>query len=145
MTRQQTKAETDELRTSKRGRPSDITWQQRARYALRHLGDPFTLEESPLCQSVALQELAETKYPNGTAAKGRALNGLIKDCLLEIETELEGYEGVAKFRTFVKLTREGMGPGQASLQIGVSLGHGSRRFKRRLVELLAEKLQIKLR
>lgn len=145
MTGKRTKKEPAELESSKRGRPGEIEWLDRARYVLRHLDDPITLERSPLCRLVALEELAKSKYPNGTTAKGKALNGLIKECLLEIETDLEGYEGVAKFRAFVKLTREGMGPAQAGRQMGITPEHASRTYKRTLVELLTEKLLFKLR
>ena len=86
-----------------------------------------------------------TEYPKIYSPKGRALNDLIKECLFEIEKELEGYDGIAKFRTFVKLTREGMGSTQASRQIGVTPEYVSRNYKRTLVELLTEKLLFKLR
>ena len=50
----------------------------------------------------------------------------------------------AKLRAFVGLTRGGMGVSQASRQLGITLECASRALKRRLVELLAEKLAAKL-
>ena len=131
--------------SAKRGRPAGTDWQDRARYVLRHLGDPIALQRSPLCQLVSLERLAEAKYPDGTVARGRTLNGLVIECLQEIETELDGHHGVAKLKMFVTLTRNGMGPARASREIGVTPEHASRNFKRTLVKLLTDKLLIKLR
>ncbi len=63
------KREPDSLEVSKRGRPSELEWQERARYVLRHLGDPITLQKSPLCRLVTLERMAESRYPNGIVAR----------------------------------------------------------------------------
>ena len=65
--------------------------------------------------------------------------------LQEIETELDGHPGVAKLKEFVNLTRQGMGVAKASRSIGVTPEYACRAFKRTLVEMLTEKLLIKLR
>lgn len=130
---------------TKRGRLAAGEWQDRARYVLRHVGDPIVLQRSPLCRLVALERLANTKYPNGVVARGRALNGLVLECLQEIEMELDGLPNIAKLMKFVSLTRQGMGVTEASRSIGVTPEYASRTFKRTLVELLTEKLLIKRR
>ena len=129
----------------KRGRASAQDWQDRARFVLRHLGDPITLEESPLCQIDVLEMMAQSKYPRGIVARGRALNDLLIECLQEIETELDGHSGVSKLKQFVKFTRQGMGVTEASRQIGVTPEYTCRTFKRDVVKLLTEKLLMKLR
>ena len=70
---------------------------------------------------------------------------LAQDCLQEIENELDDHAGVSKLRTFVTLTRQGTGVTEASRSLGISPEHASRTFKTNLVELLAEKLILKLR
>ena len=130
---------------ARRGRPTGTEWQDRARFVLRHLGDPIALQRSPLCQLVSLERLAEARYPNGIVARGRTLNGLVMECLQEIETELDGHHRVAKLKDFVNQTRHGKGSTEASHSVGVSPEYGSRAFKRTLVGLLTEKLLIKLR
>ena len=130
---------------ARRGRPTGTEWQDRARFVLRHLGDPIALQRSPLCQLVSLERLAEARYPNGIVARGRTLNRLAIECLQEIETELDGHNGVAKLKEFVNLTRQGMGVSKASQSIDVTPEYACRKFKRILVELLTEKLLIKLR
>lgn len=129
----------------KRGRLAVEEWQLRARYVLRHLDDPIALQRSPLCRVAALERLAKEKYPNGIVARGRALHDLAQDCLQEIESELDGYAGVSKLKAFVALTRQGTGVTEASRSLGISPEHASRTFKRNLVELLAEKLILRLR
>lgn len=145
MTRDRTKGKPDELESSKRGRPGEIEWLDRTRYVLRFLGDPIALQKSPLCRLARLEQLAEAKYPYGIVAKGRVLNELVIECLQEIESDLDGFDGVSKLKMFITLTRKGMGPARASRQIGVTPEHASRTYKRTLVDLLTEKLLIKLR
>ena len=70
---------------------------------------------------------------------------LLQECLLEIETELDGHSGVAKLKSFVYHTRQGEGLTEASRSVGVSPEHASRALKKHLIELLTEKLLIKLR
>ncbi len=67
------------------------------------------------------------------------------ECLGEIEDELDGHAGVSKLRVFAGLTSVGMGVTQASRQLGITPEYASRALKRRLVELLAEKLATRLR
>ena len=116
----------------------------RARYVLRHLDDPIDLQRSPLCRLVALERLAKARYPNGIVARGRTLRDLALECLQEIEEELDGHTGVSKLKSFITLTRQGMGVTKASRSLGITPEYGSRTFKRELVELLAEKLILKL-
>lgn len=130
---------------AKRGRVSADEWQTRARYVLRHLDDPIALQRSPICRFVALDRLAKAKYPNGVVARGRVLNALAHDCLHEIESELDGHSRAAKLKKFVTLTREGIGGTEASRVLGVSREYACRVLKRHLVELLAEKMQSKVR
>ena len=130
---------------TKRGRLAVEEWQLRARYVLRHLDDPIALQRSPLCRLVALERLAKARYSKSVVARGRALHDLAQDCLQEIENELDGHAGVSKLRTFVTLTRQGTGVTEASRSLGISPEHASRTFKTNLVELLAEKLILKLR
>lgn len=132
------------ISTSKRGRTTTGEWQCRARYILRHLDDPIALQRSPLCRLVALGRLAKAKYPNSVVARGRALRDLALECLSEIESELDGHAGVFKLERFVSLTSQGMGVTEASRSLGVTPAYASRAFKRTLVELLADKLSIKL-
>lgn len=131
--------------SSKRGRMSVDEWQARARYVLRHLDDPIALQRSPLSRLAKLDQLAKTKYPNGIVARGRALHDLARECLEEIEMELDGHAGVAKLKSFVALTRQGMGVTEASRTLGISPEYACRKLKRGSVELLAEKMQLKLR
>ena len=145
MIKDRTQGEPDEVESSKRGRPSQTEWQERARFALRHLGDPINLESSPFCQMDVLEMMAQSKYPRGIVARGRALNDLLVECLQEIETELDGHSGVSKLKQFVKFTRQGMGVTEASRQIGVTPEYTCRTFKRDVVKLLTEKLLMKLR
>ena len=135
---------TDIGQTSKRGRLAIQEWQFRARYALRYLGDPIALQRSPLCRLSAIDGLANAKYPNGVVARGRVLNDLIIECLQEIESELDGHAGAARLKSFIILTRQGKGVTEASRALAVTPEYASRAFKRDLVELLAEKLLIKL-
>lgn len=129
---------------SKRGRFSKDEWQLRVRYVLRHLDDPITLQTSPLCRLVALEKLAKAKYSDSIVPRGRALHELALECLREIENELDGHAGVAKLRSFVALTRQGMRVTEASRNLGITPEYASRALKRNLVELLAEKLLLKL-
>jgi hypothetical protein len=139
------KANVSAVKKVKRGRLATEEWQLRARYVLRHLDDPIALQRSPLCRISAVERLAKAKYPNGIVARGRALHDLIQECLKEIEIELDGHTGVSRLKTFITLTRQGSGVTQASRSIGISPEHASRTFKRNLVELLAEKLILRLR
>ena len=132
-------------RPSKRGRPAAEDWHLRARYILRHLDDPIALQASPLCRLAALDRLARSRYPHSIVPDGRALHDVALGCLQEIESELEGHTGVARLRDFVRLTRGGMGVTEASRNLGITPEYASRALKRRLVELLAEKLLAKLR
>ena len=134
----------DNIPPSKRGRIAIEEWQRRARYVLRHLDDPISLQKSTLCSLVALERLAKAKYPKSIAARGRALHDLALECLQEIESELNCHAGVSKLERFVSLTRQGMGVTKASQAMGMSPEYASRTFKRTLVELLADKLLIKL-
>ena len=78
-------------------------------------------------------------------AQGRALNDLARECLLEIEAELDGHARAARLKRFVALTRDGKSVSQASRTIGVSREYANRLLKIQLVGLLAEKMQSKLR
>ncbi len=118
--------------------------QQRARYVLRHLDDPITLNGSPLCRLVALERLARAKYSDSIVPHERALHELAMACLQEIESELNGHSGVAKLKTFVIFTRQGMRITEASQKLGITPEHASRSLKRRLVDLFAEKLILRL-
>jgi hypothetical protein len=129
---------------TKRGRVSAEEWQLRARYVLRHLSDPIALQRSPLCRLQALERLAEANYPTGVVARGRSLNELALECLEEIENELHGYAGAAKLKSFIALTRQGMKAVEASRILDITPEYASRKFKRTLVDLLAEKLVMKL-
>lgn len=142
VTTEQRRSETSNK--TKRGRLAVEEWQLRARYVLRHLDDPIALQRSPLCRLASLERLAKARYPKSVVARGRALHDLLQDCLLEIETELDGHAGVAKLKSFISLTRQGSGITAASRSLGVSPEHTSRTFKRDLVVLLAEKLVLKL-
>lgn len=133
----------DDIR-NKRGRASIEEWQSRARYVLRHIDDPISLQRSPLCKLAAIDRLAKSKYPNGIVARGRALHDSAVECLNEIERELDGHSGTAKLRSFTFFTRKGMKVTEASRSIGITPEYASRALKRRLVELLAEKLSLKL-
>ena len=128
----------------KRGRTSADEWQLRARYVLRHLGDPIGLARSPLCRLRALERLAEAHYPTGVVARGRSLNDMALECLEEIENELDGHNGAAKFKSFIALTRQGKRVVEASRILDITPEYASRSFKRTLVNLLAEKLTTKL-
>ena len=130
---------------TKRGRLSFDDWQQRVRYALRHLEDPIALQRSPLCKLGKLEKLAEIKYPGGVVSQGRALRDLILNCLLEIENELDGLSGVNKLKLFIYHTRLGEGLFEASRSVGVTPEHASRTYKKKLIQLLTEKLFLKLR
>ncbi len=128
----------------KRGRFSREEWHERARFVLRHLDDPITLQRSPLCRLAALENLAKTKYSSSIVPRGRALHELAMTCLQEIENELNGHAGVTKLKQFTSLTRQGKGVTEAGKMLGISPEHTSRYFKRNLVRLLAEKLILKL-
>jgi hypothetical protein len=129
---------------TKRGRFSKEEWQLRARYILRHLDDPITLQRSPLCRLVVLEKLAKEKYSDSIVPRGRALHELAMSCLQEIESELDGHAGVAKLKAFVALTRQGTRVTDASRRLGITPEYASRALKRNLVDLLAEKLILKL-
>lgn len=133
------------IKPSKRGRTPSDEWQRRARRILRHLDDPLTLEWSPLCRLPSVDQIAKEKYPNSVLPHGRALHDFTKQCLEEIEGELNGHSGVAKLEQFIRLTRQGSGVKKASQVLGVTPSYASRTFKRTLVSLLAEKMMVKLR
>lgn len=140
------KKKVDESRNAKRGRPAIAEWQNRARFLLRHLGDPITIEdESPLCHLPAVERLASAHYRHSIVPRGRALNNLAEECLQEIEEELDGHKGLSKLKQFVHLTRQGMGVTASSREIGVTPEYTCRTFKRKLVELLTDKLITRLR
>lgn len=128
----------------KRGRVSAGEWQQRSRYLLRHLGDPIPLQRSPLCRCQVIERLAVARYPGGVVARGRSLNDVVLQCLEEIEAELDGHNGAAKLKSFTALTRQGMKVIEASRILDITPEYASRSFKRTLVNLLAEKLIMKL-
>ena len=128
----------------KPGRVSAEEWQQRSRYVLRHLGDPIGLQRSPLCRFRALEKLAEANYPTGVVARGRSLNDLALECLQEIENELDGHAGAVRLKSFIALTRQGKKAVEASRILDITPEYVSRSFKRTLVNLLAEKLIMKL-
>ena len=129
----------------KRGRKTSDEWQRRVRRILRHLDDPLALEWSPLCRLPSIDQIAKEKYPNSVLPHGRALHYYIKQCLEEIEGELNGHSGVSKLEKFIRLTREGSSVKKASQVLGVTPSYASRKFKKVLVVLLAEKLMLKLR
>ena len=64
---------------------------------------------------------------------------------MEIEGELNGHPGVSKLEQFVRYTRQGSGVKEASQILGVTDSYASRMFKHTLVNLLAEKLILKLK
>jgi len=136
---------TENVRGSKRGRFSKDEWQLRARYVLKHLGDPITLQRSPFCRLVAVERLAKSKYPDSIVPRGRALHELALQCLQEIEDELNVHRDVARLKEFVRMTRQGMRSVEASRALGITPEYASRALKRQLVELLAEKFMLKLR
>jgi hypothetical protein len=129
---------------TKRGRFSREEWQLQTRYVLRHLDDPITLQGSPLCRLVALENLAKEKYSDSIVPRGRALHELAMICLEEIERELDGHSGVAKLKEFVALTRQGIRVTEASRRLGITPEYASRALKRKLVDLPTEKLILKL-
>lgn len=129
---------------NKRGRLATDEWRVRARYVLRHLDDPIALQRSPLCRLATLERLAKAKYPNGVVARGRVLHDLALECLHEIEAELDGHAGVTRLKKFVTLTSCGLGVTKASRELGITPEHATRYLKRRLVELITEKLSSKL-
>jgi hypothetical protein len=92
-----------------------------------------------------VEKIAKVKYPNGIVARGRALRDLTQDCLREIEYELGDYTGTSRLKTFITLTRQGIGVTEASQLLNITPEHTSRTLKRCLVELFAEKLIFKLR
>jgi len=65
--------------------------------------------------------------------------------LQEIENELDRHVGIHKLILFINFTKRGKGLTAASQAIGIRPEHASRAFKRILVQLLAEKLIVKLR
>ena len=69
---------------------------------------------------------------------------MVIECLEEIENELDGHTGVTKLKSFASLTRQGRGVTEASRSLAVTPEYSSRAFNRDLVELLAQKLLIKL-
>jgi len=89
---------------------------------------------SPLLRTHKLERLAKDKYPNNIVLRGRTL----------IESELNSRSGVAKLNEFAALTRQGMKVTEASRTIGITPEYASRALKRNLVELLSEKLVLKL-
>lgn len=129
---------------SKRGRFSRLEWHTRTRFILRHLDDPITLQGSPVSRLVGIEKLAKDKYSDSIVPRGRALHELTMSCLHEIESELDGHAGVAKLKAFVALTRQGIRVTDASRTLGITREYASRALKRNLVELLAEKLILKL-
>jgi hypothetical protein len=128
----------------KRGRTSINEWQVRARYVLRHLGNPIALQRSPLSRLRTIEKMAQANYPHGVVARGRYLNDLARECLEEIENELDGHAGTAKLKSFTALTRQGKKSVEASRILDITPEYASRSFKRTLVILLAEKLIMKL-
>ena len=128
----------------KPGRVSAEEWQLRARFVLRHMDNPIALQRSPLCRLRALERMAEANYPHGVVARGRSLNEVALECLEEIENELDGHNGAAKLKSFTALTRQGMKVVEASRILDITPEYASRSFKRTLVNLLAEKLIMKL-
>jgi hypothetical protein len=129
----------------RRGRLSTDESQERARDALRHRDDPIWLESSPIAHTALVEQMAEERYPNRVVARGRALCDLIIECLEEIELELGNSAGVARLTRFIECTRQGKGVKQAGQAIGVSPEYASRYFQHTVVELLAEKLMLKMR
>jgi hypothetical protein len=126
------------------GRPSETEGRLRISHLLRHLHDPIELQRSSLSSTKCVQTIAETRYPNGVIARGRALNDLLLECLQELENELDGHPRVMKLKTFITLTRHGKGVTEASKAIGVTPEYASRHLKRITIELLADKLAQKL-
>lgn len=128
----------------KRGKVSKLELQGHARYVLRHLGDPGVLQGSPFCKFSKVVELGKEKYPTNTIPNGLALKEIILECLQDLENEMDGHFGMVKLKDFITHTREGKGVAEASRAIEVTPAYGCRTFKRRLVELLAKKLLIKV-
>ena len=133
-----------EQRTSKRSRFSKLEWQEGTRCILRHLDDPISLQGSVFYRLPAVEELGKARYSENTIPRGLALREVALDSLREIENELDGCAGVTKLKAFVALTRQGMGVAKASRALGITPEYGCRALKRTLVELLAEKLLIRL-
>lgn len=125
-------------------RPGAEDWHNRARFVLRHLGDPFALQESALSRLPAVDRLAKTRYEHSILPAGRAIRELSMECLGEIEEELGDNPGVARLKSFVEFTRRGMRVAEASKRLGITPEYASRALKRRLVGLLAEKLEARL-
>jgi hypothetical protein len=65
-------------------------------------------------------------------------------CLEEIENELDGHAGAAKLKAFIAMTRQGVKAVEASRILDITPEYVSRSFKRTLINLLAEKLIMKL-
>jgi len=138
------KKKPEKINRTKRGRFSKEEWQIRTRFILRHLDDPITLQGSSICRLAGIEKLAKEKYSDSIVPRGRALHELTMTCLGEIENELDGHAGVAKLKAFVALTRQGTRVTDASRRLGITPEYASRALKRNLVDLLAEKLILKL-
>jgi len=82
--------------------------------------------------------------PHGVVARGRFLNDVALECLEAIENELDGHAGAVKLKSFIALTRQGRKAIEASRILDITPEYASRKFKRTLVDLLAEKLVMKL-
>jgi hypothetical protein len=134
----------ENIARSNRGRTTMEEWQNRARYVLRHLDDPLALEWSPICHLPVLEKIAKEKYPNSVLPRGRALHEFISECLQYIENELNGHNALSKLKQFVNLIRRGNRVTKSALSLGVTPSYASRTFKRTLVNLLADKLIIRL-
>jgi hypothetical protein len=135
---------TDYKDDKRKGRLSTEEWQERARDALRHRDDPIWLGRSPLAHTALVEQMAKERYPYGVVARGRAVCDLIVECLEEIEMDLGNSTGVARLREFIQLTRQGKGVKEAGQAIGVSPEYASRYFQHTVVELLADKLMLKM-
>ncbi len=144
MNQRQSRGPDKNVSPSKRGRIDLEEWQDRTRYVLNHIDDPIALQRSQICRLTGLEKLARTRFPNGVVAYGRTLQNLVIESLEEIEKELDGNAGVLKLAKYVNLTRQGKNAKEASESAGVSASYASRAYKRTLVELLTNKLLIKL-
>ena len=127
-----------EGKSRRRNSTSLDLWQQRVSYAVRHLADRDILSDSPLARLRGIQRLAKEHYSNQVLPRGLALREVMTVCVEKIAKDLAGEAPLAKARTYLILTKDGMSCKQIGRELGLSREHISRVIRPKAFQLLAE-------
>jgi len=117
------------------------TWVVRLGDALRHLDDRILLNRNPLARLTYVKELAKEHYQAQLHPRGIALRETLVYCIDKIAIDMGNEPGSYRLCQYLLLAKQGLSCRQISKGFGLSREQVSRVYRRRALELLADKLR----